>query len=574
MLSRLVCARPPFNVAHPLNDMTTNTIPIPFDDRTGNVLREFDMALSISENAVNSQLADAWRRWARSVSGFRKLAPAEATPGALEVTLDVPTVSFNLDTGNRADVGLIFPFLKGTIDVPGEGRIDLKGWRLCFTSRLSRREVKPGALRELDEESYEKVDDAIGQMALDEGTFSIECLFLDLSAIANIAPGSFFLDPASAPRPPLSQGAVDAVRRSLDLTMLGKELLLQTVVFPRVKPRDPTFALRSYALKVNRNRDDPRASTLDYLGVFWDGRPMPSAAVCDDALRHLDPWLDPDRVDGRRAMVQGVMTIRGDKITEHIRRDLEEGLRACYQRMAAANQAIPSSRIKDPARDLPWPEAELLHDIVIRADDRRIVLRQNDARNTYRWKDDDTSFELVKTLDMTLEARSGGGYRIDGTITATLYRSRSVLFGFTSDARAETSTSIGGTMRLAAKLQKDANEIPTGFNIVPELDLQFGTPVESSSGNGDWFREGVLQIRNSWDLRQARAFAADSREAVGRMLTASVADINIEMDQVAFIPPGEEVFTFQAPRFNRARDLMLDVMYLGVLPQGLPPAGN
>lgn len=539
--------------------MTTNSPPI-VPDLTGNRLQEFDLALSLSLNAVNIQLADAWDVWCPPGAQFNIIKLQDAIAGVRAIALGVPTMAL-APSGDPGEVEISFPFSaiapSGTNPTP----IGQSDWKLAYSARLLQRKLEEAQLARLDHSSAEGVARIIDQAGRDDGQFSIESLFVDFTTLRRVAAAPLSCDP----------GIVGAVTRAVFKITDGTQVLLQTVVCPRTAKRPASFMLKDFAFKLTRSKDPARASTIDYLGVFHGQRDLPDAASLDGARTRLDSWLDLARSSGKPSadgeLVAGVMAIRGQLFQAKVMEGLRKALDARYAYMAGQNEKSRAEhRIANPAIDLAYPEAELFKEMRIEVSEQGFVVRENLDHNHYTWQDGGVECKLVKRLELRFEPLPGGGYRIGGKISADYSRETKGFLG--STASCTTEASITGSMALAAHTARDQKRAPIGANIVPALDLRVGEFKENKSANLLTILTGSLvalvqQIVTS-------AYARDARQAIGKTLSEAAGQINIGLAALPVVLPGEEVFTFKTPRFTRAHDLMLDVVYRATRPQADP----
>jgi len=535
----------------------TTMIPPTVPDLTDNRLQEFDVALSLSENAINAQLENAWTLWCARDGGFDKLPAPGGSPGAPAVVLGVPTIAID-PSGGPAEIAVRFPFSWRQSPAPDAKAAASQDDTLVYRASLFQHRLDEAELKQVDGASADRVAQIIEQAGRADGVFSIECLFVDFTTLRNIG---------GAPAPG-RQGAAAEAARVVERFAGGRKVLLQTVVCPRKTPRPATFMIKDFAFKVTRSKDRARASTIDYLGVFHGQRDMPGASSRDGALARLDSWLDLARTTATPTpggeLVAGVMTIRGDLFRARVVEGLRAALAARYADMKAQNDIKRAERrIANPAIDLAYPEAELFQDMLIDATDKGFKVSENPAHNRYTWKDGALDCKLVKRLTLEFESVPGNGYRIRGAISADYSRDDTGFLG--SRTTSTMQASITGTLSLASRVARDGKRPPFGANIVPELALTIGEFEETSGASILRILTGsivglVQQIVTS-------AYARDARTAVAATLSDAVANINVSLVDLPFIPPGEEVFTFKLPRFTRRGDLMLDVIYRATLPQ-------
>lgn len=521
------------------------------------------MALSLSENAINAQLASAWAQWCKNKT-FNQLQAPTGNPNTPGITLGTPTVTIG-SSGGPAEVTVSFPFTPAGVTAPG-GKAFAPG-TLVFMARLFEQRLEEKQLAQVDGASADRVAQIIDQAGRADGVFSIECLFVDFTTMRNITGMSV---PGAASG---QQSVVAEVARAVENRLGDKKVLLQTVVCPRVTKRPATFMLKDFAFKVTRSLDPARASTVDYLGVFHGQRAMPDTPRLENALTRLASWLDLTRTTGTPAangeLVAGVMTVRGDLIKAMIVEGLRDALAARYAEMRAENEASRVKKeIKNPAADLVYPEAELFKEMCIDINHKGFEVSENPKFNSYEWPDGREQCKLVKRLRLSCESVPGSGYRINGTISADHSRETRGLPGSTTTST--TTASVTGTMLLASQIARDKDRNPIGANIVPELTLSIGKLEEAYDPAG--LTKIISPLFGLMKKILGSAYTRDANDTIRETLIDAVAEVNVRLDRLHFIPPGEEVFTFKSPRFTHKHDLILDVLYRAVLPQaGLAP---
>lgn len=534
----------------------------PVIDSTRNRLSQFDLAVALSQNAINNQLRSAWSTWLGDDAEFSTLRATARFAGAdvdLEARLGAPAVDLNAPASRPDQVQVSMTIAGGVLRSAALGQVDLRRMRLTFTASLARRPVTIDSLHARDADMAEKTRAAIDVSDLPASVFSIECLYLDLTALASMQAVS--LEQGGAAQTP-TPDVVQAMQACLREMLHASDLLLHAVALPRRLERAPTFALRDFVNKATPCPANPQAATLDYLGVTWNGSPLPTDSA--QACAAIGPWLDPSRMSAGKALVAGMLVLRGAQVTQILAGALRQVINDAYGDMHAANKRREDQGgVDNPGRDLPYPEAELFKNVDVVLVDNRIEVRSSDGCNHYEWTDDDVSYVLQKRLLLTFAPVPGAGYRVGGQVGAQLSRKRQVNFGQTSEAATATTSDIQGTFELrvgGAGLRCDLN---------PHLAITFLPPRQHNENNA-----GILNwlglMNTDYDQRMVSGFAGDDRAAIQSMVTEILDRINISLGNFAIVPPGEDVFTFLAPRFSFAGDLVLDINYKGVLPQQQP----
>jgi hypothetical protein len=103
-------------------------------------------------------------------------------------------------------------------------------------------------------------------------------------------------------------------------------------------------------------------------------------------------------------------------------------------------------------------------------------------------------------------------------------------------------------------------------SVVPVFAPTFTPVTGKNDDQGDtWaITQFFTRINNSWDVGIAGDWLGASRDAIIGMLEGVFRDVNLEMGNLAFVPPGEETFFFREPRFNQHLDLVINVLHRDV----------
>jgi hypothetical protein len=563
-----------------------------FDD-TGNTLLDFDIALAVSQKGINGQLQAAWDLWNRRDRSFstlevlpedRSYSPLTNRQGdtepyacVQEAVLGAPLVS--ISDVSRSDVVVRLPLTSGTCsirtlekatglhqaDTVHESTTTFKNWVLRFTAKISKRETSIDELEQLSGKlGAERARELIDHAKLGVGTFSIACLFLDISNAQEACQVNFEIYPDGSIRDlPLGLGTrmcpeeATAVLKALQRAK--KPFILGAAVYPRdLKRTAPSLALKDFRLNTSYCPEHPGSSTLNYLGVFHGDTNLPDATTLDRVTQWR--WLNPALVSGQQEAVSGVMVIRGEKIARHVMEGLDRGIKHTLQLMRDQNEKDRVARggtIRHPESELTYPEADLLDGVRLSFDGTTSVSASN--TKDYNWTSGDVKFSLKKELFISFCALvQCDTYEVRGQISAKVERLRKVneTLGIDSKAWSTVTTGFNGQLELTTSgAGKD-------FKIISKLgNLEFSQPSESSGGDSNWFEKNILMVNNDWDQRMANSFASDSRKAIELMLRQAAEKINILLDDFAFIPPGDNLFAFSTPRFSQGRDLVLNVIY-------------
>ncbi|WP_186190349.1 hypothetical protein [Burkholderia gladioli] len=576
------------------------------EDSTQNVLKDFDIAVSLTLKSINVQLASAWQKWHHSTAGLNvcnKEVVKESEDGEadndlhyrLDLRLQAPVVSVDPARQSLHDVIVTFEIASGAVAKTVGKRsasLDLTGLKFWFTATLVQNEVRPEQLYSLDAQTARTVAALSGSQGA--GAFTIECLFLNLTTL-DIVSGFGLSVPGveqSAQRFRHAGYAEKFLARPENIVALRQELedqfalfmrdyfardrtpdgnpvgrfLLNTTMRPHAPKVEPSLSINDLRFKVTRppaHAAEASPSSLDYLCTVVDGRPMPAhGGPLDNALSALGSWLTPDRVEGRQATAAGAMVLRSGRVARLLAEIFHKALPEQYDAMEQANQAAEAKlgrKVTKPEVEYPYPEHHLLLTETPGWDDTtgKVSIRSSPAQNRYEWEgredDNKVKFLLQKSLSLDLTPSTGEGYTVSGAFVIELSRKRDTAWGNT-DAWAKTVVPIAG------KLVFIANSDGVICEISPQITIEIGTPVQTSEASSSNVFVSVFN-NDAWDRSQATGFSDAIREKIQRMLEEVFGKLNLRLKDFAIIPPGGEAFGFSKPRIGPGRDLLLDVVY-------------
>lgn len=576
------------------------------EDTTQNVLKDFDIAVSLTLKSINVQLADAWQKWHHRTAGLNvcnKEIVRESEDGEvgndlhyrLDLRLKAPVVSVDPARQSLHDMVVTFEIASGAVSREVGKRaasLDLAGRKFWFTATLVQNEVKPDQLYNIDAQTARTVAALSGDQGV--GAFTIECLFLNLTTFDIVS--GFGLSPVSAEQSTQrfrhAGYAEKFLARPENLVALRKELedqfalfmrdyfardrtpegnpvgqfLLNTTMRPHTPKVGPSLSINDLRFKVTRPPARVAAaspSSLDYLCTVVDGRSMPaSGGPLDNALGALDSWLTPARVEGEQATAAGAMILRGGRVARLLAEIFRKALPEQYDAMERANQAAEAKlgrKVTKPEVEYPYPEYHLLLTDTPGWDETtgKVSIRSSQGQNRYEWEgreDGNTvKFLLQKSLSLDLTPSAGEGYAVSGAFVIELTRKRDTVWGNT-DAWAKTVVPIAG------KLVFIANSDGVVCEISPQIAIEIGKPVQTSEASSSNVLVSTFND-DAWDRSQATGFSDDIRGKIQRMLEEVFGKLNLRLKDFAIIPPGGEAFGFSKPRIGRGRDLFLDVVY-------------
>lgn len=531
-------------------------------------LKDFDIALSLNERAVGRQLKRAWDIWTDADTG---------TPFTLDVTplnvrnqpstthltarLASPALSLSAERTASKEVCTTLTLLDGTLTYVSDGEtveLPIHNYALSIRSLLRKRSVTWTQLYNHDAECADDVREHVDAYRLGEGQFSIECLFLTLTGrealmIPQVQAGN---------QPGLSIEAhaklVECIATWVAASGVDgpNGLLLSASVVPRAAKRAPSLSMADYAFRLNRQYvsgiDRDLTHTIDYLGVAVGGNTLPGDDEAQDALcRKQGTWPHHAKADGSTGLFAGVMVLRKDLFINHLLQSLNQALQREASRMAEEN------RLHSLEGKLKHPELDFLQAVSFVREGDSLFLQ---GRKHYQWTDNDLKLGLDKELKLELKLAGSQQLKLEGQLYGHLDRDRTTSWDMHSRAKATRNTQIGGSFTFVIEGEG------AKCSVVPQFSLNF-TPLRGDNDDeGDTW--GITQfftrINNDWDVQVAGDWLSASRDAIIGMLEGVFRDVNLAMGNFAFIPPGEESFSFRNPQLNEHLDLVIDVIYRGV----------
>jgi hypothetical protein len=117
-------------------------------------------------------------------------------------------------------------------------------------------------------------------------------------------------------------------------------------------------------------------------------------------------------------------------------------------------------------------------------------------------------------------------------------------------------------------LNLTGNGIGTDFNLESKLEFTLGEPALDRNELG-----GAVKINEVWKLLTfipetpedlVKRKGQEILNALKNAMEKSLKELDVNLKQHTFIPPGGGVFTFQNARFSNAGDLFFDVLYRAV----------
>lgn len=513
-----------------------------------NALTDFDLCLALAQTSLDSQLGYAWKAWKRrrQLDETLKLHPLKKdgtpSPYGLTATLAPLRVDLNVPDAKLAQVKVTLTLLSGTVtyydednDEAAEAPID--NWSVSFLTDLDKKPVDLVALRAIDPASAQTAQDAIDsakqQAGLPDDVFSIEYLFLELTN-ANL----LMADNHDVNIPP----DVPQAARVKALSLLGgllqsgdsDDFLLGTVVRRNAgQQQPPTFALTDFVFDVHAVPEAPAASTLSYLGALA-GRPLP--ADKDGARVALqDRWIDPAMVDGSKGLVSGLLAIRKEVFVD--------------------NYLMPQF-------------AKALGGLQPQADGLNRRFQREETQSNRSRDIIDHFIDLTKGFELNVAIRPGSASMdVTGRVYCSfVYREHTL-----GPAGMETAKlDAAGEAPITGSVALSTPGGTSAFRLDPQFDYSFGdfhTTRNEASGFGkveEAFSEipKLLGITGGTLLEIMTHAASDIVGELEDGLRQAFSQLELDLSQHSFVPPGGGVFAFQNFRFSGATgDLLLDAIY-------------
>lgn len=292
--------------------------------------------------------------------------------------------------------------------------------------------------------------------------------------------------------------------------------------------------------------------TIDYLCVTEGGHRLPDDVAKQNELCRLQGiWPSHMFANGSDGLFAGVMVLRKDLFIQHLLNSLRQALKREVDRMAQENSVQANSgRLKHP-------ELDFLEVLSFERDGNSLFLQ---GSKHYQWKDGDLKLALDKHLKLEIKLVEGNLFVLDGQLYGHLDRDRTTSWDMHSRATATRNTDIGGSMSLSTQGET------AKCSLVPVFAPTFTPVAGKNDDQGDtWaITQFFTRINNSWDVGIAGDWLSASRDAIIGMLEGVFRDVNVQMGNLAFVPPGEETFFFRKPRFNQHLDLVINVFHRDV----------
>ncbi|NBD23167.1 hypothetical protein [Paenibacillus glycinis] len=506
-----------------------------------NILTDFDLCLALSQKAINSQMAYAWKAWKRrkqldeTLSIYPKKEDGTTSKFGMTAVIAPLDVSLNVADGKLGQVKVTLTLQSGNVhyydeDEEETGDQAIADWRVSFLTDLDKKPVDLKTLALIDADAHDAAQETIGASGLPEDVFSIEYLFMKLTEVDLL-----LSDNKDVAIPDgVSKHARTKALSCLNLLLQGDlgDYMLGTVVRRNTAHQTPTFAMTDFIFDVHADWRAADAATLSYLGMF-SGKSLPGD-INAARIKLADGWIDPAMIDGTKGLVSGLLAIRKEVFLDNYL-------------MPQFKQALGSDPVVDGLK-------------------RRFAF-EDSASHTNR---DLVDRKVVQARSYLLEiAIVPGANRldisgsIDGSFTYTEHTlgplgtetSRLEAAGYRPIGGAVTLTARGGTKEFAVDSQlnysigdfKQTKDDASGFGVVE---------------NGVSWIPKILGINGGTMLEMLGNIVTDKVDAMNAALQNALGHVAVDLSQSHFIPPGGGVFSFQDLRFSdQTGDMLLDVIY-------------
>jgi hypothetical protein len=510
-----------------------------------NVLTDFDMALALTQQAINTQLQFAWKAWVRRknigdelvLPKFRQNKQGQQVPAiyGIRAKLAPITIDFNVPNGKLGQVNATLHLQSGVVNYFDEETEDkatypIENWSVTVTVDLDKKPVDLKALGEIDPDAKNIASDTIAKSGLPESVFSIEYLFLKFTNTDLLLSGGQQVQiPQEVPQPARTK-ALESLNLLLQREM--GEFMLGTVVRRNREQATPTFAMTDFIFHVDPNAELADASTLSYLGMF-SKRNLPRDRNAARIKLNQD-WIRPDQINGQTATISGVLAIRKEKFFDE------------YLIPLFTQQFGFAPTVHGNTRTYSKSEAGRLNPNNIGV--QHILHLQDDYS---------CNITLVPGTNIL---------SISGTISSSRrYEERTLPTLGIPNGLQSLEVKGEGRRTFSASIALTAEGIGTEFSIHPDLDnLQFA-PIQTS-GETSGFAKVTQAFQNLFgipDMQTMLGSAAQQKvNEISNVLQGVLSRIDIDLSKHQFIPPGGGVFTFQNLHFSdQTGDLIMDVIY-------------
>lgn len=535
-----------------------------------NALADFDMALALTQQAINTQLQFAWKAWVRRkniqdeivLPKFRVNRNGQQVPATFGIRAKLAplTIDFNVPNGKLGQVNVTLHLQSGTVtyfdkELEDRATYPIDNWSITVVVDLDKKPVDLKALEAIDPDAKNVAQETIKKSGLPESVFSIEYLFLKFTNVDLLLSGGQQIQiPAEVP-----QDAKTEALASLNLLLQGElgEFMLGTVVRRNREQATPTFAMTDFIFHIDPNAQAIEASTLSYLGIF-SNRSLP---VDRNAARIKlnDDWIRPDQMNGQTSLISGIMAIRKEKF-------FDEYLIPLFTQQLFSMQFAALNLVPQPMRD--QKKQEMLRRLAptVNGNTRTYSIRQSATENpnnigSQKFLDRHDGYDLSITLIPGTNILN-----LSGTVfSARTYRERTLTTLVHKEGLPTLEVKGSGTRSFNASITLTAQGIGTEFSVHPDLNTPEFSPIQIQ-GDTSGFALVTQAFQKLFGLQDMQTMLSDAAQQkvneISQVLQGVLERIDIDLSKQQFIPPGGGVFTFQNLHFSdQTSDLIFDVIY-------------
>ncbi|WP_343315731.1 hypothetical protein AAIB41_13105 [Brucella sp. BE17] len=503
---------------------------------TRNNLQRFDLCLSLSEMAINSQLAEAWRVWAKTRSRERHVIVRHDETGSdikLTARLDVPSLSLIASPHDSGKVLVSLPIKNGEAIIVATGeKTDLGSCSLSFLSTLERKPVSLKEISRLDPDIGEDVGETVHNNPQKDSTerhFAIQALYLNLIVSEHDFSDFRLLDALGRT---FDSPHLDRIREVLlnALRGLGSgQLLMGTIVYPKENTkRATTLAPLDFRHNIRTNDIDHRGSSIDYFGVFegsCEGRSI------ENEYQASATWLDIEKITGN-GVTAGIMAIKGRQFSKLIAQKIAYVLGVQAPVADGDGWLILSRSDNEVKRD-----GNIFQYDLKRLSNQQTLIRifPVPTKNML-----ELSIHVAVAEQIWLTSKIASNFEGKWSKTAAAY-----LQIIMEDTFGVDEPSI--KLRLSQR-KPDFSISPLAYDEIEhswtrDVDRKIGS---ATGGSVEESCERAVENNIQW---------------ITQALQTAFTGFSVSLDNFDFVPPGEQDFIFTTPRFSPELDLLFDVNF-------------
>lgn len=541
---------------------------------TENKLADFDICTARTQEFINGEIAKSWEEWKQNIE-IPYAFDSEGKPSYRGVKARMAPIQLEFTEADQqvSQLRVHITLSQGTVRYFDETEEEDKEypfseWRFSVLMDMDLVPVTREYLKQIDEGSAASVNAVIERSGLPDSAFKIECLFLkavdtqgkvegnvQTTLPSGVPPdaknimlscfsrwcqgerGRFLL--GTAARRSTEDGQSSATQPSIIDTELRPSRWENTIgrsIF--VKPQPPALpaptsklAVTSVYFQVHPDKTQPGASNLAWLGVM-EGRTLANLDRARGAL--ADAWLRPPQ-SGPRSVLPSQML--GISRNIFMNRYLIPKFEAVFGASVFAETPHPTWTFRHNTRN-----SENKNDIIRRTFTEETTL-------TLRLAIEDHAIalhtEVVSQVNMDGYTHIGNGH-------SEWIHTRGRL-QCTGSVEIETDYNKGYlAIRPVAKPGSFPTHPPRAT--VEQDDTKGGAKCLSAFES--LFKQlGFIGSTTAERLGNRQSALINEKM---KFVEAGLREINLELSQTAFIPPGGGIATFYNPHFSKYGDLLFD----------------